>query len=109
MADYAAFFSDVLIDALVDATRRVHDAESRLPEAFAAARRAEGHRAFKLKTGFGHALDVRNLTAMREAIGPDDELSCDANQVSASSAARFSPVAASKALYAGTKSAPRFW
>jgi len=33
MADYASFFSDVLIDALVDATRRVHDAESRLPEA----------------------------------------------------------------------------
>ena len=33
MADYATFFSDVLIDALVDATRRVHDAESRLPEA----------------------------------------------------------------------------
>ena len=51
------------------------------PEVFAAARRAEGHRAFKLKTGFGHALDVRNLKAMREAIGPDDELSCDANQV----------------------------
>lgn len=51
------------------------------PEQFAAARRAEGHRAFKLKTGFGHALDVRNLRAMREAIGPDDELSCDANQV----------------------------
>ena len=51
------------------------------PEVFAAARRAEGHRAFKLKTGFGHALDVRNLQAMREAIGPDDELSCDANQV----------------------------
>ena len=51
------------------------------PEAFAAARRAEGHRAFKLKTGFGHALDVRNLRAMREVIGADDELSCDANQV----------------------------
>lgn len=51
------------------------------PEQFAAARRAEGHRAFKLKTGFGHALDVRNLRAMREAIGTDDELSCDANQV----------------------------
>ena len=33
MADYATFFSDVLIDALVDATRRVHDAERRLPEA----------------------------------------------------------------------------
>ena len=51
------------------------------PEVFAAARRAEGHRAFKLKTGFGHALDLRNLRAMREVIGPDDELSCDANQV----------------------------
>ena len=51
------------------------------PELFAAARRAEGHRAFKLKTGFGHALDLRNLRAIREAIGPDDELSCDANQV----------------------------
>ncbi len=51
------------------------------PENFAAARRAEGHRAFKLKTGFGHDLDVRNLRAMREAIGPADELSCDANQV----------------------------
>ena len=51
------------------------------PEAFAAARRAEGHRAFKLKTGFGHALDVRNLRAMREVIGADDELCCDANQV----------------------------
>lgn len=50
------------------------------PEAYVAARRAEGHRAFKLKTGFGHALDVRNLRAMREVIGPDDELSCDANQ-----------------------------
>lgn len=51
------------------------------PEVFAAARRAEGHRAFKLKTGFGHAQDLRNLQAMRAAIGPDDELSCDANQV----------------------------
>ncbi len=51
------------------------------PEAFAAARRAEGHRAFKLKTGFGHERDLRNLRAMREAIGPDDELCCDANQV----------------------------
>ena len=51
------------------------------PEAFAAARRAEGHRAFKLKTGFGHALDVCNLRAMREVIGADDELCCDANQM----------------------------
>lgn len=51
------------------------------PEDFAAARRGEGHRAFKLKTGFGHAKDLRNLQAMREAIGPEDELCCDANQV----------------------------
>ena len=50
------------------------------PERFAAARYEEGHRAFKLKTGFGHALDVRNLTAMRSAIGDHAELMCDANQ-----------------------------
>jgi D-galactarolactone cycloisomerase len=50
------------------------------PERFAAARQAEGHRAFKLKTGFGHDLDVRNLRAMREALGPDAVLTCDANQ-----------------------------
>lgn len=50
------------------------------PERFAAARQAEGHRAFKLKTGFGHDLDVRNLTAMREVLGADAVLTCDANQ-----------------------------
>ncbi|MBJ7467574.1 MAG: mandelate racemase/muconate lactonizing enzyme family protein [Rhodoferax sp.] len=50
------------------------------PEIFAAARQAEGFRAFKLKTGFGHALDVRNLEAMREVLGPKAELTCDSNQ-----------------------------
>ena len=50
------------------------------PERFAAARYEEGHRAFKLKTGFGHAIDVRNLTAMRAALGDRAELLCDANQ-----------------------------
>lgn len=50
------------------------------PERFAAARYEEGHRAFKLKTGFGHDLDLRNLRAMREAIGDRAELMCDANQ-----------------------------
>ena len=50
------------------------------PEKFAAARYAEGHRAFKLKTGFGHERDLRNLRAMREAVGPDAVLTCDANQ-----------------------------
>ena len=50
------------------------------PEVFAAARQAEGFHAFKLKTGFGHDIDVRNLRAMREALGPDAVLTCDSNQ-----------------------------
>lgn len=50
------------------------------PERFAQARQAEGHRAFKLKTGFGHALDVRNLRAMREVLGPQAVITCDSNQ-----------------------------
>ena len=50
------------------------------PERFAAARYAEGHRAFKLKTGFGNARDIGNLRAMREAVGPAAVLTCDANQ-----------------------------
>ena len=57
------------------------------PEHFAAARQAEGHRAFKLKTGFGHAQDVRNLQAMREALGPQAVITCDSNQVLSLSAA----------------------
>jgi D-galactarolactone cycloisomerase len=50
------------------------------PEKFAAARQAEGHRAFKLKTGFGHELDVRNLRAMRAELGPQAVITCDSNQ-----------------------------
>ena len=50
------------------------------PERFAAARQAEGHRAFKLKTGFGHDIDVRNLSEMRAALGPDAVITCDSNQ-----------------------------
>ncbi|MBU6223792.1 MAG: mandelate racemase/muconate lactonizing enzyme family protein [Burkholderiales bacterium] len=50
------------------------------PEVFAAARQAEGFRSFKLKTGFGHAVDVRNLQAMREVLGDQAELTCDSNQ-----------------------------
>lgn len=50
------------------------------PEVFAAARQAEGFRAFKLKTGFGHELDVRNLRALRDTLGPDAVLTCDSNQ-----------------------------
>ena len=50
------------------------------PEHFAAARQAEGHRAFKLKTGFGNQRDVNNLRAMRAALGEAALLTCDANQ-----------------------------
>jgi L-alanine-DL-glutamate epimerase-like enolase superfamily enzyme len=50
------------------------------PERFAAARQAEGHRAFKLKTGFGHEIDIRNLRAMRDVLGPQATITCDSNQ-----------------------------
>ena len=46
----------------------------------ALAKRAEGYRAFKLKVGFGAERDVANLAAMREALGPDATIMCDANQ-----------------------------
>ena len=58
------------------------------PERFATDRQAEGHRAFKLKTGFGHDMDVRNLRAMREVIGLKAILTCDANQSHALEAAK---------------------
>lgn len=51
-----------------------------VPERFAAARQAEGHRAFKLKIGFGSGLDRRNIEAMRAVLGPDAVLAVDANQ-----------------------------
>lgn len=50
------------------------------PERFAAARQVEGHHAFKLKTGFNPELDLRNLRAMRAALGPDAIITCDSNQ-----------------------------
>lgn len=50
------------------------------PERFAADRQADGHRAFKLKTGFGQELDVRNLRAMRATLGPEAIITCDSNQ-----------------------------
>lgn len=60
------------------------------PERFALARQAEGHRAFKLKIGFGIESDVANVRAMREALGPDAVLTCDANQAwSLAEAIRF--------------------
>lgn len=42
--------------------------------------RAAGLRAFKLKIGFGAALDLANLAALREKLGPDTPIAVDANQ-----------------------------
>jgi len=50
------------------------------PERLAAAKHAEGYRAFKLKVGFGADRDDANLAAMREVIGPEAPLMVDANQ-----------------------------
>jgi D-galactarolactone cycloisomerase len=50
------------------------------PEVFAAERQAEGHRAFKLKIGFGAELDLRNLRALRDTLGEAAVLMTDANQ-----------------------------
>jgi L-alanine-DL-glutamate epimerase-like enolase superfamily enzyme len=48
--------------------------------AIAVAKRAEGYRAFKLKVGFGEDRDVANAAAMRDALGDDAAILCDANQ-----------------------------
>lgn len=50
------------------------------PEKLAAAKLAEGYRAFKLKVGFGAERDAANLEAVREVIGADASLMVDANQ-----------------------------
>lgn len=49
-------------------------------EAFAAERQAEGHRAFKLKIGFGAEIDRGNLRGLRRTLGADAVLMTDANQ-----------------------------
>lgn len=48
--------------------------------ATALARRDEGHRAFKLKVGFGRDRDLANLAALRGALGEEARLMVDANQ-----------------------------
>lgn len=50
------------------------------PESLAAACRADGHTAFKLKIGFSRRQDIRNLAALREALGDHVTLMVDANQ-----------------------------
>ena len=60
------------------------------PEQFALARQREGHRAFKLKVGFEMAKDLANLRAMREVLGIEAVITCDANQAwSLAQAQRF--------------------
>ena len=43
-------------------------------------KRREGYTAFKLKIGFGRDRDLRNLRALRQALGVDAEVMADANQ-----------------------------
>ena len=50
------------------------------PAALAAACRAAGHRAFKLKVGFGAARDRANLADLRAELGEAATLMADANQ-----------------------------
>lgn len=42
---------------------------------------AAGHRAFKLKTGFGHDRDIGNLAALRATIGDKSIITIDSNQI----------------------------
>jgi L-alanine-DL-glutamate epimerase-like enolase superfamily enzyme len=50
------------------------------PEKLAAKRFENGYRAFKLKVGFGIERDLKNLKALRDALGSEIELMVDANQ-----------------------------
>lgn len=50
------------------------------PEVLAATMRATGHRAFKLKVGFGRERDLANLRALRVTLGDAATLLVDANQ-----------------------------
>lgn len=50
--------------------------------------REQGYRAFKLKVGFGRDIDVANLRAMRDALGPACEIMVDANQAWSAATAR---------------------
>lgn len=49
------------------------------PEKLARERFEQGHRAFKLKIGFGRERDLHNLAALRETLGDDVILCVDAN------------------------------
>ena len=42
---------------------------------------AGGHRAFKLKTGFGQERDIKNLSSLRKTIGDEATITIDSNQI----------------------------
>ncbi|MBL8384651.1 MAG: mandelate racemase/muconate lactonizing enzyme family protein [Burkholderiales bacterium] len=67
----------------------------------AAARQRDGYRAFKLKVGFGPAVDVANLAAMREAVGDEAVVMVDANQAWSpdEAAARIAELAPARPLW----------
>ncbi len=50
------------------------------PECVVRQKHLEGYRAFKLKLGFGHERDLRNLRQVRQLLGPGVPLMADANQ-----------------------------
>lgn len=50
------------------------------PERTVRTMRERGHRAFKLKIGFGAELDIRNVAAVRDEAGPGVDVAADANQ-----------------------------
>ena len=50
------------------------------PGGQAASARAQGHRAFKLKVGFGKRRDLANLDRMRSELGREATIAVDANQ-----------------------------
>ncbi|MCD0503432.1 mandelate racemase/muconate lactonizing enzyme family protein [Bordetella petrii] len=50
------------------------------PEQTVLQKQGEGYRAFKLKLGFGHERDLRNLRTLRDTLGPGVPLMTDANQ-----------------------------
>ena len=50
------------------------------PDETVVRKRAEGHRAFKLKVGFGEERDLRNLRLVRDAAGSGSAVMADVNQ-----------------------------
>jgi D-galactarolactone cycloisomerase len=84
--DLAARKENVPIHVLLGAERKVSvpayasGLNPDRPEDLAAARQAEGHRAFKLKVGFGEELDIANLKQLRKTLGDEARLMVDANQ-----------------------------